>query len=129
MKNLLTVVFAAFALLVVPGGTMGQHPNDGIDAIAQQLNDPHEPGSVLVFPKFLWGTVQTESGVQPKTEIEISIRCPKGVTCPDSGQNVNLRAHWVCPSGNFFAPCLETDFNLNRTVHGTLYFNPEVPFP
>ena len=132
MKNLLTVVFAAFALLVVPGGTMGQHPNDGIDAIAQQLNDPHEPGSVLVFPKFLRGTVQTESGVQPKTEIEISIRCPKSqpgqtVTCPDA--TVNLRAHWVCPSGNVFAPCLETDLNLNRTVHGTLYFNPEVPFP
>jgi len=95
---------------------------------------PHEPGSVLVFPKFLRGTVQTESGVQPKTEIEISIRCPKSqpgqtVTCPDAGQTVNLRAHWVCPSGNVFAPCLETDFNLNRTVHGTLYFNPEVPFP
>src|SRR5215475_11522944 len=126
MKNLLTVVFAAFALLVVPAVTMGQHPADGIDdAIVQQLNDPQEPGSVLVFPKFLRGTVQTESGVQPRTEIEISIRCPKGAVCPDSGQNVNLRAHWVCPSGDFFAPCLETDFNLNRTVHGTLYFNPE----
>src|SRR5215831_16078758 len=122
MKNLVTVVFAAFALLVVPAVTMGQHP---IDAIAQQLNDSQEPGSVLVFPKFLRGTVQTESGVQPRTEIEISIRCPKGQACPDSGQTLNLRAHWVCPSDNFFAPCRETDFNLNRTVHGTLYFNPE----
>jgi hypothetical protein len=127
MKNLLTVVFAAFALLVVPAVTMGQHPNG---AMAQQLNDSEEPGSVLVFPKFLRGAVQTESGVQPRTEIEISIRCPKSqpgqtVTCPDSGQNVNLRAHWVCPSDNVFAPCRETDFNLNRTVHGTLYFNPE----
>src|SRR5215470_10119811 len=122
MKNLLTVVFAGFALLVVPAVTMGQHP---IDAITQQLNDSEEPGSVLVFPKFLRGNVQTESGVQPRTEIEISIRCPKGSTCLDSGQNLNLRAHWVCPSDNFFAPCRETDFNLNRTVHGTLYFNPE----
>ena len=114
MKNLLMVVVIALAFVVAPAVAM-----------AQQLNDSEEPGSVLVFPKFLRGTVQTESGVQPRTEIEISIRCPKGVTCPDSGQNVNLRAHWVCPSGNFFAPCLETDFNLNRTVHGTLYFNPE----
>ncbi|HME98417.1 MAG TPA: hypothetical protein VKK06_00990 [Terriglobia bacterium] len=126
MKNLLTVVFAAFALLVVPAVTMGQHPTDGIDdAIVQQLNDPQEPGSVLVFPKFLRGTVQTESGVQPRTEIEISIRCPKGQICNDAGTNVNLRAHWVCPSYNYFAPCLETDFNLNRTIHGTLYFNPD----
>jgi len=114
MKNSLMVVVIALAFVVAPALAM-----------AQQLNDSEEPGSVLVFPKFLRGTVQTESGVQPRTEIEISIRCPKGVTCPDSGQNVNLRAHWVCPSGNFFAPCLETDFNLNRTVHGTLYFNPE----
>ena len=114
MKNSLMVVVIALAFVVAPAVAM-----------AQQLNDSEEPGSVLVFPKFLRGTVQTESGVQPRTEIEISIRCPKGVTCPDSGQNVNLRAHWVCPSGNFFAPCLETDFNLNRTVHGTLYFNPE----
>ena len=44
---------------------------------------------------------------------------------PRLGTKRSSRAHWVCPSGNFFAPCLETDFNLNRTVHGTLYFNPE----
>src|SRR5215831_15536168 len=114
MKNLLMVVVIALAFVVAPAVAM-----------AQQLNDSEEPGSVLVFPKFLKGTVQTESGIQPRTEIEISIRCPKGQVCPNSGQNVNLRAHWVCPSGNFFAPCLETDFNLNRTVHGTLYFNPD----
>jgi hypothetical protein len=114
MKNLLMVVVIALAFVVAPAVAM-----------AQQLNDSEEPGSVLVFPKFLRGTVNTESGVQPRTEIEISIRCPKGSLCVDTGQNVNLRAHWVCPSGNFFAPCLETDFNLNRTVHGTLYFNPE----
>src|SRR5262249_31616026 len=115
MKNLLMVVVIALAFVVAPAVALAQ------DAAARgELNDSEEPGSVLVFPKFLKGTVQTESGIQPKTEIEISIRCPKGAVCPNSGQNVNLRAHWVCPSGNFFAPCLETDFNLNRTVHGTL---------
>ena len=114
MKNLLMVVVIALAFVVAPAVAM-----------AQQLNDSEEPGSVLVFPKFLRGTVNTESGVQPRTEIEISIRCPKGVTCQDSGTNVNLRAHWVCPSYNYFAPCLETDFNLTRTIHGTLYFNPD----
>jgi hypothetical protein len=113
MKNLLTVVFAAFALLVVPAVTMGQ-----------ELNDSQEPGSVLVFPKFLRGTVQTEQGTLARTEIEISVTCPSGATCVD-GQGVILRAHWVCP-GSIFppVPCRETDFRLATTVRGSLWFNP-----
>jgi hypothetical protein len=114
MKNLLTVVFAAFALLVVPAVTMGQ-----------ELNDSQEPGSVLVFPKFLRGAVTTEQGNLARTEIEISVTCPSGVTCVDN-LGVILRAHWVCP-GSIFPPaaCRETDFRLATTVRGSLYFNPE----
>jgi hypothetical protein len=112
MKNLLNVVFAAFALLVVPATTMGQ-----------ELNDSQRPGSVLVFPKFLRGAVQTEQGILARTEIEISATCPQGATCPD-GLAVTLRAHWVCPGG-FLTPCRETDFTLRTTVRGSLYFNPE----
>jgi hypothetical protein len=112
MKNLLTVVFAALALLVVPTRTLGQ-----------QLNDSQEPGSVLVFPKFLRGSVQTEQGTLPRTEIEISVTCPTGATCTD-GQTVILRAHWVCP-GDFTVPCRETDFAVRTTVRGSLWFNPE----
>jgi hypothetical protein len=89
MKNLLTVVFAAFALLVVPAVTMGQ-----------ELNDSQEPGSVLVFPKFLRGAVTTEQGNLARTEIEISVTCPSGVTCVDN-LGVILRAHWVCPGSIF----------------------------
>jgi hypothetical protein len=114
MKNLFTVVCAAFALLVVPAIAMG---HDG------ELNDPSEPGSVLVFPKFLTGTVQTEQGTLARTEIEISVICPKGTTCVD-GTNVFLRAHWVCP-GDVLTACRETDFNLRVTVRGSLWFNPE----
>src|SRR4030095_15273173 len=112
MKNLLNVVFAAFALLVVPATTMGQ-----------ELNDSQRPGSVLVFPKFLRGAVQTEQGILARTEIEISVTCPQGATCPDN-MAVVLRAHWVCP-GAFFTPCRETDFTLRTTVRGSLFFNPE----
>src|SRR5262249_5847480 len=123
MKTLLTVVFAALALLVAPTGAMGQ--------LLRELNDSQEPGSVLVFPKFLRGTVATpDSGVLARTEIEISITCPLGSTCLETGQLINLRAHWVCPGGVSFnpvgvTPCRETDFTVRQTVHGSLYFNPE----
>jgi hypothetical protein len=113
MKNLLTVLFAALALLVAPAGTMGQ-----------ELNDSQEPGSVLVFPKFLRGRVTTpDQGVLATTEIEISATCPRGATCTD-GQVVIIRAHWVCP-GALTTPCRETDFTVRTTVRGSLFFNPE----
>jgi hypothetical protein len=122
MKNLLTVLFAALALLVAPAATMGQDD-------WRELNDSQEPGSVLVFPKFLRGRVTTpDQGVLPTTEIEISATCPRGATCTD-GQVVIIRAHWVCPAaligGVPFTPCRETDFTVRTTVRGSLFFNPE----
>jgi len=86
------------------------------------LNDSEQPGSVLVFPKFIRGT-GNDLGVsgQPVhaiTEFEISVRCPDGATC-DVGQAVRLRGHWVCPG------CSEASFDLTTTVNGSLYFNPE----
>jgi hypothetical protein len=117
MKSLLTVLLAALALLVAPVGTMAG------ETVAE-LNDSQEPGSVLIFPKFLRGTVATtDQGNLARTEIEISATCPRGATCVD-GQAVNLRAHWVCP-GTFMTPCRETDFALRTTVRGSLFFNPE----
>jgi len=67
-------------------------------------------------------------GVEPKTEIEISVTCPKGagpLGCR-GGDPVQLRAHWVC-EGNI--TCGEADFDLFTTVKGTLYFNPENILP
>jgi len=89
------------------------------------LNDSEEPGSVLVFPKFIRGTFSdlfSAQAVAAKTEIELSVVCPNGATCT-SGPGaplVRLRAHWVCPT-----TCAETSFDLTTTVGGTLYFNPE----
>jgi hypothetical protein len=89
-------------------------------AYPSTLNDSEQPGSVLVFPKFIRGT-GNDIGVSGQTnhavtEIEISVTCPQGA--PSCG-TVNLRAHWVCPG------CTESSFNLKTTVGGTLYFNPE----
>jgi hypothetical protein len=87
-----------------------------------QVNDSERPGSVLVFPKFIRGTFAdaavTANAVHARTELEISVRCPDGATCTD-GQEVRMRAHWVCPG------CTENSFNLKTTVNGSLYFNTE----
>jgi hypothetical protein len=84
------------------------------------VNDSEKPGSVLVFPKFIRGTfsdVVTGEVAHARTELEISVACPQGATC--ANDRVRLRAEWVC------AGCVETSFNLETTVGGSLYFNPE----
>jgi len=86
-------------------------------------NNSEQPGSVLVFPKFIRGTFN-DTGLSGQlahaiTEIEITVTCPDGSTCANTGQVVNLMARWVCPG------CSESSFNLTTTVGGTLYFNPE----
>ncbi|HEY2941028.1 MAG TPA: hypothetical protein VGN09_01210 [Vicinamibacteria bacterium] len=86
------------------------------------MNDSEKPGSVLVFPKFIRGTfndtLASGQAVHAKTELELSVRCPDGATC-NAGDRVRMRAHWVCPG------CTTTSFDLETTVNGSLYFNPE----
>jgi len=51
---------------------------------APTLADSQEPGSVIVFPKFIQGTVPLPEGVTaPITELEIGVVCPKGVVCAE----------------------------------------------
>src|SRR6266850_6433036 len=101
-----------------------------IPAMAQPpvLNDSEEPGSAIVFPKFIAGTTATG---EPRSEFEISIVCPKNAdgtpgTCVERA-SVKLRAHWVCPGDqdpvNKYV-CRETDFDLFSTVFGTIKINP-----
>jgi hypothetical protein len=60
------------------------------------LSDSQEPGSVIVFPKFIQGTLALpEGGTAPITELEIGVACPKGVICPEH-EAVKIRFHWVC---------------------------------
>src|SRR5215831_14565827 len=101
------------------------------------LSDSQEPGSVIVFPKFVRGlhaagAVPGETGVIPKTEFELGVVCPKGQLCPE-GQKVKIRAHYVCGSSQAQAAtsfiCKETDFDLLTTVNGKLVFNTEGVLP
>jgi hypothetical protein len=98
-------------------------------AAAWGLNDSQQPGSVLVFPKFVRGVSGTAVTLGlANTQLEISVTCPKtptaaGLFCTDF-QPVILKAHWVC-GGSAAAVCQENDFRLFTTVNGTIYFNPE----
>src|SRR6516165_2838037 len=84
------------------------------------LSDSKEPGSVIVFPKFVQGTVAlTEGGRAPINVLKIGVVCPKGVVCPEH-QPVKIRLHWVCGTteanlaGSFI--CQENDFDITATV-------------
>jgi hypothetical protein len=74
------------------------------------LSDSQEPGSVIVFPKFIRGTVTVDGVATPQTEIEYTVQCPTALedTCP-LHQAVLVRFHWVCPGGANNI-CRETDF-------------------
>jgi hypothetical protein len=103
-------LFALFALL------LGFSLTTAMTAWAQPLlSDSQEPGSVLVFPFF-----ETGAGI---SVFQISVACPTGAACLD-GQDVDIRAHWVCPGSGTFNICLERDFVLDTTVNGTVTFSP-----
>ena len=42
-----------------------------------------QAGSVIVFPKFIKGTVAVNGVTKAQTEIEIRAQCPSGATCPE----------------------------------------------
>jgi len=93
------------------------------------LADSQEPGSVIVFPKFIQGAVGLpEGGTAPASELEIGVVCPKGVTCSEH-QAVKIRFHWVCGTsesnlaGSFI--CQETDFDVTATVFEKIVLVPD----
>ena len=101
------------------------------------LSDSQEPGSVIVFPKFIRGTVFPDGVPTPKTEFEVGVVCPKGPEggpglCPER-QPVKLRFHYVCGTTETIGldafVCKETDFDAVTTVNGKLIFNPNGDTP
>ena len=94
------------------------------------LSDATEPGSVIVFPKFInaGSVVLPEGGFAPVTELEIGVICPKGVVCAEH-QPVKIRFHWVCGTseaglaGSFV--CAETDFDVTATVFEKIVLVPD----
>jgi hypothetical protein len=92
------------------------------------LSDSQEPGSVIVFPKFLQGTTQlTEGPRAPMSELEIGVVCPKGATC-SKHQPVKIRFHWVCGTSETdlagIFVCKETDFDITATVFESIVLTP-----
>src|SRR5262245_1596053 len=98
------------------------------------LNDSEQPGSLIVFPKFISG--KTRWGY-PRSEFELSVLCRFGFKEPVSGAGclapygegftVKIRAHWVCPGKEDIKSqfiCHESAFALYTPVFGTLSFNP-----
>jgi hypothetical protein len=93
------------------------------------LSDNMQPGSVIIYPKFVNAPAVTTAGdaaVLPRTEIEIGAVCPPVATntvCPEH-QSVKVRFHWVCPglenvNSNI---CVEEDFDVVLSVNGKLAF-------
>ena len=96
------------------------------------LNDSQEPGSVVVFPLFEFGTVACPAdapygcipmtGTLPRSSFEVSVVCPNGASCTDQ-QDVDIHFEWVCPGSQFpISACRERNFILNTTVNGTIRF-------
>jgi hypothetical protein len=97
---------------------------------ATTLSDSQEPGSVIVFPKFIQQVVSVDPPfglTTPRSELNIGIVCPKGVTCAER-QPVKIRFHWVCGTseanlaGSFI--CQETDFDVTATVFEKIVLTP-----
>jgi hypothetical protein len=88
-----------------------------------------EPGSVIVFPKFLKGTVAIDGVTRAQTEIEVRARCPQHVNCPE-GEPVKIKFDWICPGSDDIAPksvCKEAGFVVTLPVTTTASFNPDDP--
>ena len=126
------VVFllGAFASPIVSAARVGDDVRD------PRLSDSQEPGSVIVFPKFIRGFVTPlGDSPQPRTEFELGVVCPKNADgtpglCPE-GQRVKIRFHYVCGAQEFVDSqiCHEVDFEAKTTVNGKLVFNPEGAAP
>jgi len=117
---------ARLAVLLVPALALAAPAFAQVRATT--LSDSQEPGSVIVFPKFIQGTVKLPEGPSaPISELEIGVVCPKGVICPEH-EPVKIRFHWVCGTseadlaGSFV--CKETDFDINATVYEKIVLTP-----
>jgi hypothetical protein len=103
-------------------------------APTNNMSDLTQPGSVIIFPKFLnLPAVHVDSGLLvPRSEIEIGVVCPVGATCVEH-ETVKVRFHWVCPAVENVTSniCKETDFDLFLSIDGKLAFPADgtIAFP
>jgi hypothetical protein len=91
------------------------------------LNNSELPGSAIIFPKFVKGTVNVDGNTFSRTEIELGAVCPAGLVCVENTR-VKVRAHWVCPGAEGVNSniCPEQDFDITTlTVNGKVIFDPD----
>ena len=126
---------ARFLSLLIPVVVLAM-PADARDP---RLYDSEEPGSVIVFPKFLAGLVTVDGVSLPVTEIEVGVVCPHHTVVNDDAttavvdefcaenQPVKIRFSWVCPAqeGVDSQICRQNNFDVLATVNGKVVFDPE----
>jgi len=91
------------------------------------LNNSELPGSVIIFPKFVQGTVNVDGTPFSRTEIELGAVCPAGLVCLENTK-VKVRAHWVCPGAEGVNSniCNEQNFEITTlTINGKVIFSPD----
>jgi hypothetical protein len=125
------ILCALIAMVVLLGVPLASPVNAQVRD--PRLNDSTEPGSVIVFPKFVRGFVIVPGdGLQPKTEYEVGVVCPKGATCTE-GQKVTIRFKYICGSSEANLAqsfvCKDTDAQFSTTINGKVVFNTEGVFP
>ena len=118
--------------LVLLAAALGLAPAALAQAPDTAATESQEPGSVIVFPKFVRGTVTVDDRTTAQTEITIAARCPPDATCREPEQ-VRIRFRWVCPGSQDIASmyvCKETGFDLALSIDGKVKFNPDnLPLP
>ena len=110
-----------FLMLTLGGGAAMSMPGEPAPGSA-----PEEPGSVVVFPKFLKPAAPVDDTTKSSTEIEVRVSCPKDHTCSD-GELVKIRFHWVCPGNQDFDSmlvCKVSKFDLVTPIDSRIVFNP-----
>jgi len=118
-----------WALALVPGLALAM-PALALAPVNQA--DLAQPGSVIIFPKFINLPAVTVDGsiVVPRTEIEVGAVCPVGVSCVEH-QTVKVRFHWVCPAVENVNSniCKETNFDVTLSIDGKLAFPADGAVP
>src|ERR1700730_6014720 len=124
-----------WALALVPGLALA---TPAMALLPAGQADLTQPGSVLIFPKFLnlspvhvdISAANPTGILVPRTEIEIGAVCPAGAACVEH-QTVKVRLHWVCPAveGVNSNICRETDFDLVLSIDGKLAFPADGAVP
>lgn len=132
---LLVICFAS-----LPGIALGVAVPKAAWGQVMAAQNHSEPGSILVFPKFLnTGNVTNLDGsTQAASTFEISIVCPNDIpaaVCPALNAEFNVfggvpvKAKWVCPPapgstlGGLIGFCGEADFMVKQTITGTIVIN------